>query len=382
MKSWLTKFGFSPEAESNRLNAIPISERTTYLAKELESHELHVIRNHAVSLPYNYWLSDEGKIFTNEEKTVELELAEEERGGYYRIGIPKALKLAKDNSNQLVFYYSPIGPASFDNPPHPDYEKPYNDGQLNLIYFDGEKIKDINILLDQQGEKQWLEEIFGKEYLSYINNSQDKIEKIIKFITNPKLSRLTIDDFLNRHWQDPEMIVFHSNSLGKEKTFTINNILFELRNSLAGQLKAQINIELIAARAVQNGGSRVRPEDITQAYFKLIGSVMRQEGVSQISLSGGCGGSVVKSSDLFGFNNPVEKLMKVPNLSSSSRRQIQANSVEDYKNDPNLCQCGKPSEAHFHCPGKNENNEECHHPIIVGQGTTRCPACGMEAICQ
>lgn len=50
----------------------------------------------------------------------------------------------------------------------------------------------------------------------------------------------------------------------------------------------------------------------------------------------------------------------------------------DYKNDPNLCRCSATKDPHFHCPGKNET---CRHPIIVGRGIRKCPACGQEATC-
>ena len=58
----------------------------------------------------------------------------------------------------------------------------------------------------------------------------------------------------------------------------------------------------------------------------------------------------------------------------------------DYKNDPNLCQCGKPDAAHFHCDGnkvdeKSGQKEQCGHPIIVGEGTSTCASCGAGAIC-
>jgi hypothetical protein len=299
-------------------------------------------------------LADDGKIFTNKEHTVELELAEEERGGYYKIGIPKALKLAQDNPGQLVFYYSPIGPASFDDPPHPDYQKPYTDGQLNLIYSDGQSIKDINIPLSQQGEQKWLREIFGEEYLSFIVEGKSEKEKIIRFITNPKLSTLTLDDFLNNKWQEPEMIVFTSTSFNEEKNFSINEILFQLRNSLLGNLKTEINIELIVTQAFRDGDHFVKPETITQAYFSLMISVMEKNGVDQLFLSGGCGGSVVQKTDLLNFESPVEKMMKISNLSSGYRQQIQTENNEET----------------FPCPN-------CRKPIPKGKGITTCPHCGI-----
>lgn len=380
MEHSLTKFGFDPRAEAARLQQLSQSEQISYLSRELESHEVHVIRDHVVSIPYYYWLADENRIFTDKEKTNKLELDERERGGYFEIGIPKAIKLAKENPNRLVFLYSPIGPASFDNPPHPDYAKSYKIGQLYLMYSDGERISNISISLDQQGEEVWLREIFGKDYLAYINNSGDEIEKITKFITNPVLTQRTIDDFLSHLWSDPDTVLFHNDSFGQEEVFTVADVMDELRKSLTGKLKSQINVKLIAAQAVRNGGSRVKPEDIDWAYKTIMGAVMKLKKVDQLTLGGACQGSVVKSSDLFG-SNPVDRLMKVPNL-SSTYRQIQANSVEDYKNDPNLCKCGKPPEAHFHCLNDLGNNKKCQHPIIVGEGTTKCPDCGKEAVCK
>lgn len=53
----------------------------------------------------------------------------------------------------------------------------------------------------------------------------------------------------------------------------------------------------------------------------------------------------------------------------------------DYKDDPNLCQCGQPNSAHFHCPGKTEKGAACKHPIIVGTRTSVCPGCGLAATC-
>lgn len=53
----------------------------------------------------------------------------------------------------------------------------------------------------------------------------------------------------------------------------------------------------------------------------------------------------------------------------------------DYKNDPNLCHCGQPTEPHFHCGGTTDKGGVCDHPIIVGDGTTQCPECQRKSIC-
>ena len=53
----------------------------------------------------------------------------------------------------------------------------------------------------------------------------------------------------------------------------------------------------------------------------------------------------------------------------------------DYKNDPNLCKCGSPGDAHFHCPGETADGEDCKNAIIVGKHINKCSNCGLEATC-
>lgn len=91
-----------------------------------------------------------------------------------------------------------------------------------------------------------------------------------------------------------------------------------------------------------------------------------------IMLTGCAGGSIsIKSLFDTGVNLPT-----VENIFSTGFR---IKSLTDAKNDPNLCRCGG-KEPHFHCPG-NKDGETCNHIIIVGQGTTRCPSCGMGKVC-
>lgn len=348
----LTQYGYNLQ-EADSLAKLSTKDQIASLTREFESYELHVVRNHVVSLPYSYWLAADGKIFSNREQSIELELDKDERGGYYQTGISEALRLAKNNPNQLVFHYSPPGPASFDPVPDPKYAKPYNIGQLYLMYSDGDKVNNISISVSPEGEL-WLAEIFGEDYLKRIGNSSDQMEIIKNFITHPFLSSLSIDDFLNKQWQKPNQLVFKTDNLGAEKTYTVNDVLEEINNSLTGKLKPKINAELIAERIVLNGGRRIKEEDLRWAYHAVIGEVMRETGRNEIALGGGCGGSVVKSSDLLGYESPVEKMMEVPNLSSNYRRKIQGESSKDT----------------FNCPS-------CNKPIPKGKGITTCPHCGI-----
>jgi len=147
----LTQYGYNLQ-EARRLSKLSTVDQIVFLTKELESYELHVVRNHVVSLPYSYWLAENGRIFSNQAQSIELELDRDERGGYYQIGISEALRLAKNNPGQLVYNYSPPGPASFDPIPDPKYAKPYNIGQLYLMYSDGEKVNNISVSVSPEGE--------------------------------------------------------------------------------------------------------------------------------------------------------------------------------------------------------------------------------------
>lgn len=73
-------------------------------------------------------------------------------------------------------------------------------------------------------------------------------------------------------------------------------------------------------------------------------------------------------SDSLSNGHSIEHLISSSSLAKDS----------DPKKDPSLCPCGQPPAAHFHCPGEND---KCKHPIIVGEGTTQCPSCGLKATC-
>ena len=130
-KNSLAHYGFSEEKRKSQ----------KYVEANLISYELHVIKNHVVSLPYHYWFDKNNQvIFTDEEKKSPLEIDSRERNGLYKEGIISAAETASQNSNRLVFLYSPPGPASFEANPPKDYIKPYDIGQLYLMWHDKEKI--------------------------------------------------------------------------------------------------------------------------------------------------------------------------------------------------------------------------------------------------
>jgi len=319
-KNSLAHYGFSEEKRRNQ----------KYVEANLNSYELHVIKNHVVSLPYHYWFDRNNKvIFTDKEKKNPLKIDSRERNGLYKEGIISAVEIASQNPSRLVFLYSPPGPASFEANPPEEYAKPYNIGQLYLMWHDKEKINNIAVSINNLGE-DWLKEIFSQEYLDFVNDIQDVREKTAFYITAPYLSTWTIDDFLKNNWEYHGTI-FKSDNLDGKKEFKVADVINEVTKSLKGQLKTEFNHEALAKMFIDGLSTE-------KIYKTMIGQLMQTRGLAKMALGGGCGGEVVKINDLLPF---TQTLFKTPNLSSKYRLENQKD--EDNNNDTYPCpHCTKP----------------------------------------
>lgn len=338
-KNSLAHYGFSKETSTDPRN----------VEANLKSYELHVIKNHVVSLPYHYWFDKNNKIiFTDEEKKNPLEIDSRERNGLYKEGIINAAEIVNQNPNRLVFLYSPQGPASFEANPPEEYAKPYNIGQLYLMWHDKEKINNIAVSINDSGEN-WLKEIFSQEYLDFVNDIQDVREKIAFYITAPYLSSLTLDDFLKNDWKYSG-IVFKSDNLDGKKEFKVTDVINELTKSLKGKLKTEFNHGMLANMFIDGLSTE-------KIYKTMISQLMQTRGLAKMALGGGCSGGIVKMSELFN-----ETLFKTPNLSTKYRLENQKN--EDSNNDTYPCpHCAKPIPYE-----KNPQNKVSWRTV--------CPSCG------
>ena len=355
----LVTWGANPQ-EANFLNRLPPESKLNYLKSQLDTYELHVVRNHVVSLPYYYWMGEKGEVFSDQQKKIKLEVDEKERDGFSKMGTEKAINLVLENPNQLVFWYSPSGPASFKNPPDPEYAKPYNIGQFYIMWRQEDKIKNIAISINNQGES-WLKEVFGKDYWEEAE-TLGQIERIKYFLSSPQATDfVNIDDFLNYSWSNQDLMVF--------KNFSLNDGLKEIRNSLIGKLRSTVNNELIAARLVSQGGSHISQEKLLSAYQSVIYQIMDKEGLTKLKLGGGCGGSEVRKNGLiktlFDYF-PVLKLESLPNLSSEFRKLLNNEEIELHC--PACCWQGQGDPC-GECPGCHRTVEEIKNYLSTGERT-------------
>lgn len=324
------EFGFDPKTEAEKLAGIPLTDRVDYLQQELTAAELHVFRDLPVSLPYFYQLK-EGKVYSYPSK-VPLIIDPQERDGYCQIGVNNTLKLALENPGRLIFLYSPPGPASFDENHLERYKKPYDIGQLYINWFDGKKIVNLAISINKRGER-WLGEIYGLEFQRQISSITDERERIIAFITTPIFSSFgNIDAFLNHHWQDSQQKIFTSKNMGRPRNYNLSEILLEIKKSLTGQLKTEVDTQVLAEEAAKNGGYYISPKEVGHAWGRMALGLMARYQLTEIPLGGGCGGIVVRQGDLANIM-PSLKLSSTASLSSEFRLIRQTSGFDNEEKD-------------------------------------------------
>lgn len=373
----LLHYGFRSTPEAIRLNSLPTNERYNYFSQQLESYINHLAKDEAVSILYKYWLGN-NSLYTSaslsENSNVKYQIDHNERRGLFYTGILSAVSFAIKHKNNLIALYSPAGKKLFNDTPTDSIDsdmlnflkKSYKDGQLYFLYFDGEKINNVSVAINSDNNS-WLQEL--SEDFSKTNLIEDEEERISTFLLSPQPLG-NIEDFFNNQPENNHLI--YTNESGKN--FYLEDVILEMKKTFSGNKEKYSHYFDTSIKSLQT--LEFTSNMVSIGYRFALANFMRENGLSEINLGGGCGGSSVNASEIDDFS-PKSIFESFSSFSSNYRYLTQHK--KDYKDDPSLCHCGNPSEAHFHCPG---NNEKCRHPIVVGNGTTKCPSCGMEATCK
>lgn len=317
----LAQFGFNT-SEAYLLNRYSPEQRRIYLRRELETHVNHTIEDMVVSLPYYYQRTPNGEIISYP-SGIPLFIDNEERSGLFGIGVHCAIDSAMANPQKLVFLYSPPGPVAFDDNPENKYRnfKPYGSGQLNMMFFDGEKINNISTMVSTVKGENWVAKILADQYVQTGKTSE--IERISYFITHPKQSDFTIDDFLNFSWQNQEEVIFKN---VHDREFTLAQTLKFIADSISGRLKLGVNTFDKTIAALED--YEITEAFIKQLYISTIHYYMEKNNLSVLPLGGGCGGTVVKHSSLF---------ETISNLSSPYRLLTQSDEKKHWDYHEGYC---------------------------------------------
>ncbi len=372
----LSKFGVTYD-EWKRLQQLTPVEREEELTQQIASYTKEVLDDSPVSTPYSYWFGHDGCLYTNpslrEIYNIERQFNPQERGGTPLQGFRKVTARLAHYPNQVTLWYSPAGHASFDSDPQNPYSKiDYHDGQLYFQYYDQfqKKVNAVAIkVTNEKSIRQFMPGVF-----TLADRKPDQKDRIRTLMTNPHTFMSSVDDFFARPWENGEIYRDKHNA-----PHYLCDVFTRLKEVLSGTQKAHVHLDPTVRAALQN--NQMSEHTIQQVYITIIRSYMKEKGYNEMSLSGCSGGSRVELSTL-------EQILKMPKLEvkdlvtlySSTVRKLTQSKTPDYKNDPDLCSCGQPSEAHFHCPGKK--GESCTNTILVGYGITECSQCGATATCK
>jgi len=311
----LRQFGVTT-AESARLNTLSSEQGKQELRQQLEAYTNEVLENQPVSLPYSYWFGKDQALYTDQScqdlYQATSQFDPKERGGKYLIGFDQLTKDLRRNPGKVVLWYSPIGPASFDNDPDNPYTQiNYDYGQLYVNFYDGKK---VNALAVKIGNEEVVKLFFPESY--FFTGQADPQSIVSQFATRPFLTGLDIDDFLS-HCPNNDF-VYRGNHNEK---YYLQDILLKIRDAFAGRKKTPVNtFDRTIDELYQY---QITEERLLRAYLQAIYAYQQKTHQPSMSLSGSCGGSQVDQKDIESIltsGSPVIK--KVTSLHSSTIRYL------------------------------------------------------------
>ncbi len=336
----LKQFGFSL-SEYQRLKLLKPFARQQELRQELEAYANEVLADRPVSILYHYWFDEKNNLYTNP-SLEKIYLAEEqidpqERDNLPALGFKKTTQLlATSQTNEIILWYSPPGPAAFtNNPQNPYSEINYDYGQLYLQYFDGLKINALAIKVTNEAVLDQFSPLLAEG----LKIPQEK-ERIVGFLLHPVATGVNVSDFLAKDWPTTEI---YQDKAG-QKHF-LPQVIEDVRQVLLGRKSSIIDIDKIITRIYQE--QEITPASLGNIYLSTIRQYLGLIGQNQIRLSGSCGGSLVKFGieDIFNIKDFItrDSLAELANIYSSFYRAT-TQGGQKWSYHDGACQvCGKDS---------------------------------------
>lgn len=207
------------------------------------------------------------------------------------------------------------------------------------MFFDGQKICNVSIMISTEKGEEWLSEVLGQVYEEA--EALPEIPRISHFITHPKLAEYDIDQLLDFPWSNPNRIIFRNRS-GRD--FSLVEALSLLRTSFAGKLKLSINTFEKTISEMEK--YEITEEFIRNLYMATYYLYMEQQGLDALSLGGGCGGTIITRSS-------------IENLSTVGRFLMQSEPADRYS-DYNCPNCGCCLQGELR-NDKSSWKKECPH---------------------
>lgn len=304
-KNTLKQFGVTTK-EGKRLTHLTPQEANLELSQNLEAYANEVLADRPVSIPYHYWFGKQNILYSNPSLKpifrVDQQFDPREQEGLPGQGFEKVSRLLIDNPGKVIFWYSPQGPASFDtDPKNPFSQITYDYGQLYLQYFDGNKVNAVAVKVGNENALETLVPEFSTLRSGHMQGNER--EQITSYLLNPVLSDETIDEFLDRNFENA---LVYKDKEGKK--YGIDDVISEIRDAFANVKKPKHSTLDKTMRALTR--QEITEEFILKAYASAIDSYMQKTGRQTIQLSGSCGGGRVTS----GMINDILKTGTIPSI--------------------------------------------------------------------
>lgn len=371
------QYGFNPFAEAKSYQGLPSEEITKRFNQQRESYVNHLLEDQAVSILYQYWPDKNGNIFTSSSKkerdNVVHQIDFNERNGFFYDGILATIEQAVQNPGNLVTLYSPTGKKLFNSTPTESIPKekskwlkePYNIGQLYFLYFDGEKINNVAVSINDDNNP-WLLEM-GREFTE-INQERDEEKRISLFLTTP-IELGNVDIFLEKPWEHNYRIFKNVHN----EDFFLDGVINDMRETFAGRRK--LKIPIYYDQTVQSlQRSEITVDIITQGYLSTVYNFMKERGLSKTKFGGGCPGDGAEMSEverILGYD-VMRSITMGENIFAKSVSSLSANyqDLKQHKSDENSDEYGS---LKFDCPVCNGEHTRPRHQLLE-----ICPTKGKE----
>ncbi len=337
----LKQFGFTLD-EHRRLNLLNSFARQQELRQGLEAYANEVLADRPVSILYHYWFDEKNNLYTNPtlEKIYEAgsQIDPRERDSLPVIGFKRMAQLLKGSqTNEVVLWYSPPGPATFTDDPQNPYSQidNYNYGQLYLQYFDGIKVNALAIKITNEPVLGQFSQLLSEG----LRIPQEKA-RVANFLIHPVATGEKIFDFLAKDWLDVEI---YQDKMD-QKHF-LPQVIEEVRRVLSGRKDSIVDVDKIISNIYQE--QKITPEFLGNIYLSTIRQYLGLIGQNQIRLSGSCGGSSVKFGveDIFNIKDFITRdpLAELANIYSSFYRATSQGGQKWAYHEGTCRECGKDS---------------------------------------
>lgn len=379
----LLSYSFDSQAEHASLAGSSPEEIARQLTLSQEAYVAEVVADLPCSPIYSMWLDGQYAYSTPEKKPkdrMDKQFDMNERDGVPLLGFARFTQLMRKHPGEVILWRSPRGPAAFHEHAGAYSSMKFDYDQAYLGIYDEEKGEALTTAIKSNID-EGTEEFFPEHFATARQEDMSEEDEIKYNLVCPRTTGMTYDEFISHNWD-------RQKPMYRDKEGRINTI-GDILDHVGEAVFKHHTTDLTQTDTYQKIYLDAKLGRVDQRYVRenvyldSIRKYMDDTGKKEIALGGSCGGSTVSRNRIDGLEDPLESLKS--NMSSKFRTATQGNmlgqdsrklTAEEAKNAEGVCKCGKPHEAHFHCP-----DTVCNSIILIGKGIDKCPGCGKDGTC-